>query len=371
MRHLLAIGLMSGTSLDGIDAALIETDGAAHVRPLGALTLPYAADFRKGLRQAIGGGLDPRAIEERLTDLHAAAVLALLRHLDRRAGDIDVIGFHGQTVLHRPQERRTWQIGDGQRLADWVGIDVVHDFRSADVAAGGEGAPLAPIYHAALAARVRERPLAIVNIGGVANVTWIGADGRLVACDVGPGNGPIDDWIGRHLDQAFDAGGAVARSGIANEGRIAAALQADFFKRPPPKSLDRLDFTDDLARGLSVADGAATLSAFTVAAIVASAAILPAPPARWLVAGGGRRNDWLMQRLAETAGAPVAAIEAIGADGDALEAEAFAYMAVRTLNDAPISFPGTTGAPQPLSGGRIARAKAGAAPSRTSRTRLT
>ena len=358
MTPVLAIGLMSGTSLDGIDAALIETDGRDMVRPLGGLTLPYAPDLRARLRRAIAGQIDPTSLETELTDLHGAVVEALLTAQARTAEEIAVVGMHGQTVLHRPEERRTWQIGDGGRLAAALGIDVVHDFRSADVAAGGEGAPLAPVYHAALAAKAAERPLAIVNIGGVSNVTWIGRDASdLVACDVGPGNGPIDDWVQAQAGLPFDEDGALARSGRIDEARIATALAATFFKRPPPKSLDRLDFTDELAAGLNSADGAATLTAFTAASIAASVEVLPAAPARWLVTGGGRRNGYLMELLAARAGAPVDPVEAIGADGDRLEAEAFAYMAVRSLAGDPISFPGTTGAPQPLAGGRVARAR--------------
>jgi len=360
-RPILAIGLMSGTSLDGVDAALIETDGLGLVRPLGAATRPYAPEFRARLRQAISGALDPATLEAELTDLHAEAVEALLATLGRSAGEIGVAGFHGQTVLHRPEKRQTWQIGDGPRLAARIGVDVVYDFRTADVAAGGEGAPLAPVYHAALAGAAAERPLAIVNIGGVANVTWIGRDGRLIACDVGPGNGPIDDWVQRTDGRAYDADGALARSGEADGARIAAALDGAFFGRPPPKSLDRLDFTDALADGLSPADGAATLTEFTAAAIARSAAIFPEAPARWLVTGGGRANGYLMERLAALAAAPVAPIETIGADGDRLEAEAFAYMAARSLAGAPISFPETTGAPRPMTGGRLARAPAAAA----------
>lgn len=346
-----AIGLMSGTSLDGIDAAMIETDGEAVVRRLGGLSRAYDAAFRGKLRRAIAGELDPAALEAELTDRHADAVSALLTE----AGPADLIGFHGQTVLHRPEERRTWQIGDGQRLADATGSDVVYDLRSADVAAGGEGAPLAPVYHAALTAKVAERPLAVVNIGGVANVTWIGADGELIACDTGPGNGPIDDWVARTVGRAYDADGVLAAAGQADDARVQAALAAEFFDKPPPKSLDRLDFTDALADGLSAEDGAATLAEFTVRSILESVRVLPSAPKRWLVTGGGRHNPHLMSRLNALAGAPVEPIEAVGADGDVLEAEAFAYMAVRSLDGRPISFPGTTGAPAPMTGGRLVK----------------
>ncbi len=356
MTRRLAIGLMSGTSLDGVDAALVETDGRDHCAPLAALTSFYPADFRKALRQAIAGAIDPAPLEAQLTDYHAEATELLLAKSGRAATEVAIVGFHGQTVLHRPEQRRTWQIGDGARLARRLGIDVAFDFRSADVAAGGQGAPLAPVYHAALAADLPERPVAFLNIGGVANVTWIGADGRLIACDVGPGNGPIDDWVTRHTGQPFDADGQLARSGAADASRLRQALSASFFARPAPKSLDRLDFTEDLAAGLAPADGAATLTEFTAAAIAASAALFPAPPVRWLGAGGGRSNGYLMERLAARLAAPVQPVEAIGVNGDDVEAQAFAYMAVRVAEGLPISFPETTGAPGPLTGGRIARA---------------
>ena len=362
----LAIGLMSGTSLDGIDAALIETDGQGFVRSIGALTQFYQADFRKSLRRAISGDIDAEPLTERLTDLHAEAVEALLEREQRSPEDIRIVGFHGQTISHRPHEGHTLQIGDGERLAKRLKIDVAYDFRSADVAAGGQGAPLAPIFHAALAATVPERPLAIVNIGGVANVTWIGGEDQLIACDVGPGNGPIDDWINERTGQPFDAGGRHARAGHVDEARLQEVLSTPFFRQSPPKSLDRLDFTSKFVDGLSLEDGAATLTELTAAAIADSAHIFPSPPARWLISGGGRSNEYLMERLAARAGASVATVEAIGINGDNIEAEAFAYLAVRRLQDAPISFPATTGVPNPMPGGRIAAYSAASILSSTS-----
>lgn len=349
------VGLMSGTSLDGVDAALLDTDGDTLTEACGAVFAPYTPAFRAELRRAIAGEIDPSVLEAELTDLHITAVQALLSKTEHCASDIAAVGFHGQTVAHDPANGRTWQIGDGQRLADAVGIPTVFDFRSADVAAGGQGAPLAPIYHAAIAAPVVERPLAVLNIGGVSNVTWIGLDGALIACDVGPGNGPLDDWVAAHTGRMFDENGALARVGKVDSGRVAIALAADFFTALPPKSLDRLDFTSDIAVGLSLEDGAATLTELTVAAIAHSTTILPAPPARWLITGGGRRNALMMERLDVLLNAPVAPIEAIGRDGDNLEAEAFAYLAMRVLGSKPISFPGTTGAPEPMTGGRVVK----------------
>lgn len=361
MKLKCVIGLMSGTSLDGIDAALIETDGEAVARPLAGCSTAYDAAFRQALRSAISGDRAPAELEAELTRRHAAAVRDLLGAAGLSTEAIDLVAFHGQTVLHRPNERRTWQIGDGQWLADDLKLPVAFDFRSNDVAAGGEGAPLAPIYHAALAARIEERPVAFVNIGGVGNVTWIGPSqpgealgANLVAFDTGPGNGPIDDWVMRERGLPYDADGALARAGTPAEDRITRALQAPFFRRQPPKSLDRLDFTAGLADGLSCEDGAATLTAFTARSIAKSARIMPMPPKRWIVSGGGRRNETLMRELRAATATPVDAIEAIGADGDMIEAEAFAYMGARTLLGLPISFPGTTGAPRPLTGGRIA-----------------
>src|ERR1700676_4643941 len=219
-----AIGLMSGTSLDGIDVASVTTDGHEHVVPGPALTVPYPASLRADLRGVLGGVGPVAAVERALTEAHAAAVGRLIAEHGVTA---EVIGFHGHTILHRPEEQRTWQIGDGALLASLTGIDVVCDFRSADVAAGGEGAPLVPLFHAALAAPLG-KPLAILNIGGVANVTWLGAEeGAILAFDTGPGNAPIDDWALRHLGQPVDRDGALARAGRVDAARLAAFL-------PPP-----------------------------------------------------------------------------------------------------------------------------------------
>jgi anhydro-N-acetylmuramic acid kinase len=347
-----ALGLMSGTSLDGVDAAILETDGEDRVAVGPSVTVPYAADLRARLRAVLGDPSGARAVERALTEAHAAAVAALLVQSGLGAGDIDVIGFHGQTVLHRPGEHRTWQIGDGDWLAQTTGIRVVNDFRSADVRAGGQGAPLAPVYHRALAAGL-EKPVAVVNIGGVANVTWIGADGALLAFDTGPGNALIDDWLLKHTGQAIDRGGELARSGAIAAPVLANLLRHGYFDAPPPKSLDRNDFDAAPASALSPADGARTLTAFTARAIAASVRHFPAPPLRWLICGGGRHNETMMAELASVTHRPVAPVEAVGWRGDSLEAEAFAYLAVRVLKGLPTSFPSTTGARQPVSGGQV------------------
>jgi anhydro-N-acetylmuramic acid kinase len=360
VTRLRAIGLMSGTSLDGIDAALVETDGVELFATGAALTVPYEPALRERVRGLLGGAA-PEAVEpvaDALTRAHAAAVEALLARAGLRRQDVDLVGFHGHTIDHRPAERRTWQIGDGALLARLLGVPVVADFRSADVAAGGEGAPLAPMFHLALA-RAEARPVAVLNLGGVANVTWIGTperdgghDGdRLIAFDTGPGNALIDDWVRRHTGALFDADGALARAGRADAGVVARLLAHGFFARRPPKSLDRNDFAALELGALDVADGAATLVACTVAAVAAALPHFPAPPRRWIVTGGGRRNPALMAALGAALGVPVVSTEHVGWDGDALEAQAFGFLAVRSRRGLPLSLPETTGVAEPMPGG--------------------
>jgi anhydro-N-acetylmuramic acid kinase len=347
---------MSGTSLDGVDAAWLDTDGVT-ITTLGpSLTVPYDNILRGDLRAILDlaptlTADDPRVVSavERLTDYHVRAVDAL-------GCSADIIGFHGQTILHQPHRRRTWQIGDADSLARRLGVPVAYDFRSADVAAGGQGAPLAPVYHAALAADL-PKPLAVLNIGGVANVTWIARDGSLLAFDTGPGNGPLDDWVFRHTGQTFDENGTLARSGHVDPNVLARLIAHPYFGEPGPKSLDRLDFAKALAESglaaLSAADGAATLVRFTAASI--AAAKFPSPPERWLVCGGGRLNPVLMDDLRQSLAAPVEPVESVGWNGDALEAQCFGFLAARVASGLPLSYPSTTGVPLPTAGGRIAR----------------
>jgi anhydro-N-acetylmuramic acid kinase len=352
-----ALGLMSGTSLDGIDVAAIATDGRRRVIPGPAQTVPYPEAFRDRLRSVLGGvgpRADIEAVEAELTRLHAAAIAEFrARHPDVA---IELVGFHGHTILHRPAERRTWQIGDGALLARLAGIDVVADFRSADVAAGGEGAPLAPLYHAALAGLAK--PVAVLNLGGVGNVTWIGPGtnnntDQILAFDTGPGNALIDDWVRSHTGQTADFDGALARAGQASAEHVARFLTLSYFDRPPPKSLDRDDFQAAIPDGLSLADGAATLTEMTAAAVAAATRYFPSPPREWLVCGGGRHNPAIIAALGRHLGATVRPVEAVGWNGDALEAQAFAYLAVRSLAGLPLSLPSTTGVPQPVRGGRL------------------
>ncbi|WP_029007705.1 anhydro-N-acetylmuramic acid kinase [Azospirillum halopraeferens] len=349
---LTVIGLMSGTSMDGIDAALLRTDGEERVEPLTFLTIPYGDGFRSRLRSCLGGQGPVVEVERELTEKHADAVARLLEAAGLTADAIDLVGFHGHTILHAPAERRTWQIGNGALLARLTGIAVVDDFRTADVSSGGEGAPLAPLYHRALAAGL-ETPLAVLNLGGVGNLTWIGGDGSVIACDTGPGNALVDDWMLAHGGARFDAGGALAATGRVDGAALDALLDNPYFDRPAPKSLDRDAFDTAPVQGLSPADGAATLTAFTAAAVARAVALLPEAPRRWLVTGGGRHNGTLMGMLGDRLGAPVVPVEDAGWDGDALEAQAFGYLAVRSRLGLPLSLPSTTGVPTPLTGGRF------------------
>ncbi|MBC7952592.1 MAG: anhydro-N-acetylmuramic acid kinase [Rhodospirillaceae bacterium] len=354
---MLALGLMSGTSLDGVDAALVLTDGVAVERLGPALTIPYEPERRERLRSVLGGVGPVEEVERDLTHFHAHAVARLLAANGLAAAEVDVIGFHGHTISHRPQDRHTWQIGDGKLLAELTGIPVVNDFRSADVAAGGQGAPLVPVFHRALASGIA-RPVAVLNLGGVGNVTWIGDDDSLLAFDTGPGNALIDDWALAHTGRPVDEGGVLARAGATDRDAVARFAAHPFFARTPPKSLDRDDFrqfAQGLVAGLSAADGAATLTAFTARATGLARAHFPKPAVRWLVCGGGRHNPAVMAALAAEFNVPVEAVEAVGWDGDALEAQAFAYLAVRSVRGLPLTFPETTGGPRPLSGGRFHR----------------
>lgn len=363
-----ALGLMSGTSLDGIDVALVTTDGESHVVRGPAMTLPYNTEMRALLLAAIADSKDIKDRRERpahlphaereLTELHAAAVSHFLRKQGITRDQIDVIGFHGQTVLHRPDDRLTVQLGIGEMFADLTGIPVVYDLRAADIAAGGQGAPLVPVYHQALTAKLPQRPVAIVNIGGVANVTWIGRDGRLLAFDTGPGNALIDDWMRSKVAFDFDADGEMAAQGNINASVLHEYLNHAYFKSPPPKSLDRNAFSLDPVAALGVEDGAATLTAFTAETIARARQHMPEEPELWIIAGGGRRNQTLMSMLAGLVHHAVVPAEAAGLNGDSMEAEAWAYLAVRCLKGLPITFPGTTGVIAPMRGGLVAKPKA-------------
>jgi len=361
LQRMKAIGLISGTSMDGIDVALIETDGETAVATGGFATYAYDPELRRKVAAVVH---DPAQAEHEplaqldaaVTDAHAGAVERFMAENKIAPGSVDVIGLHGQTILHRPERRFTRQLGDGERFAARLGIDVVNRFRHADVAAGGQGAPFVPLYHAALA-HALERPLVVLNLGGVGNVTYI-ADGQLSAFDTGPANALLDDWALRHTGTACDIDGRLARSGVVDAETLAQLMDNPYFALPPPKSLDRNDFhaRAQVVDGLSPADGAATLVAFTVESVAAARAHFPAPARRWLATGGGRLNPAIMDGLRRALGVPVDPVEAVGWAGDAIEAQAFAYLAVRSLRGLPLSVPTTTGVPQPMPGGVLHRA---------------
>jgi anhydro-N-acetylmuramic acid kinase len=368
LRVVRAIGLMSGTSLDGVDVALLETDGEriAAFGPTGYR--PYAEEERALLRQALAQGacLTDRAArpgvlaeaDAFVTRVHAETVETFIadHRIDRAS--IALVGFHGQTVLHKPAARLTVQIGDGGQLAARLKLPVACDFRSADIAAGGQGAPLVPVYHQVLARDLKKpHPIAVLNVGGVANFTFVDG-GDPVACDTGPGNALIDDFMRDRTGAPYDNFGDVAAMGIPDQAFIDRVLADGFFARKPPKSLDRnsFAFANIGLPDYSVPDGAATLSALTVQAVGLIVAKLPAEPKTWIVAGGGARNRTLVKMLkARLAPATVETADEIGWSADALEAQAFAYLAVRTLNGLPYTYPTTTGVARPMSGGVIAR----------------
>jgi anhydro-N-acetylmuramic acid kinase len=357
-----ALGLMSGTSLDGIDAALIKTDGE-YISEFGpSMTIPYDDAYRARLREATYGRGDMLLMEQDLTLKHAEAVKTLLTKANITRKDVSVIGFHGQTVAHRPQEQMTWQIGNGALLAEKTGIGVVCDFRRRDVAAGGEGAPLVPLYHAALARRM-ELPVAVLNIGGIANVTWVGRsestshdllDLDIIAFDTGPGNVMLNEWALKHTGEDCDRDGKLAMAGKPDEGIITTMLKDWYFTKAPPKSLDRNYFAFDDMQNLSKEDGAATLTEFLGAAVEKGAGYFPVPAKQWFVCGGGRHNPAVMQALKKRF-AQVYPVESLGWKGDVLEAQAFAFLAVRSLKGLALSLPTTTGAIRAVTGGAYYR----------------
>ena len=366
-----ALGLMTGTVLDGnIDIALIRTDGE-EVAEFGGWTLaPYAGEMRPLLAQALElgrawqfEGPEPaifKEAEEALTRAQSSAVTAFLAREGIAPAEVAVIGFHGQTVLHRAPAGgvagATRQLGDGEMMARLTGIDTAYDFRSADMRAGGQGAPLAPTYHAALLHRSgAPANSAVLNLGGVANVTWWGGD-RIVGFDTGPANAPLNDWMKRHGLGEMDRDGALAASGTVDEARLEQLLQHPYLVAPYPKSLDRFDFTAAMADGLSPGDGAATLAAFTAAAVGKGLDLLPTRPEQLIVCGGGRRNPTLIEMIRKRARVEPVLAEAAGWRGDAIEAECFAYLAMRVRRGLPISFPQTTGVARPMTGGRLALA---------------
>lgn len=372
MALVTAIGLMSGTSMDGIDVALLRTDGENMVERGPSGFFPYDAAFRRRIEASLEAAKAIRRREERPGDLavlereitlrHAEAVMRFRRGLGPEWDDVALVGFHGQTVLHRPQAALTVQIGDGALLARECGLPVVYDMRANDMRHGGQGAPLVPAYHMALARSLPSEfadmfPVCFVNIGGISNVTWIDREGDPVAFDSGPGNALIDQWVQREGGLPFDENGQVASEGGIVGAVVARYLEKPFFDRPGPKSLDRLDFTLDETAGLELADGARTLAAVSARAILAAARQMPRPPKLWIVCGGGRKNPHIVTDLRDSAvasGAQVILAEDAGLNGDSMEAEAWAYLAVRARRGLPLTYPTTTGCRQAVSGGVIA-----------------
>lgn len=332
-----AIGLMSGTSLDGIDAAIVTTDGE-EIQEFGEfITVPYEDGLRERLRTAITDKeVNDDSLERDMTLAHVEAVKQL-------GVEADLIGFHGQTIIHRPDLGWSQQIGDGELMAKELGITTYYDFRNEDMRHGGQGAPLVPVFHRAITSHLL-RPLAIVNIGGVANVTWIRANGEMLAFDTGPGNAMINDIMKREFGQDFDDGGEVAARGTIDEEVLAQYVEDEYFKAPPPKSLDRNHFSLDPVKHLKPEDAVATLTAFTAMSIMMSNSYFDNPVEKFYITGGGRLNKRIMQTLGDKA-APIEDIKLGGKplNGDAFEAQAFAYLAARAHLDLPITFPSTTG----------------------------
>jgi anhydro-N-acetylmuramic acid kinase len=364
------IGLMSGTSMDAVDVALIETDGEV-VSAFGpGEAYPYSEPERQLLREAVASarGLSKRddrsgvlaVAEAMITAKHAEAVGAFTAHFNIDPAEIAAVGFHGQTVIHDPEKAFTVQIGDGSALAKAIGMPVVYDLRARDMEQGGQGAPLVPIYHQALARKLElPLPAVFLNIGGLANVTFVpeadAETGQLIAFDTGPGNCLLDDWVLKHNGTPFDEDARIALSGNVSKIALEALLSHPFFKAAPPKSLDRSAFSLDPLDGLSVADGAATLTAFTVASIKAATLHLPKPPASFIVAGGGAKNPHMVAGLRRVLQPEPRLADAVGLSAEFMEAQAFAYLAARHLRELPATFPGTTGVSEPALAGVLAK----------------
>ena len=356
-----AIGVISGTSMDGIDVSVVETDGDAFVKPGPGRTFSYPADLRKTLQALIAEPTRAQSepledLEQAVTQAHIAAIHRFMEETGFSAKEVSLIGFHGQTVYHRPEIRFTRQLGIGTMVAQELGIDTVDRFRHADVASGGEGAPFVPLYHRALASQLSQ-PVMILNLGGVGNVTYINGE-TVIAFDTGPASALLDDFVLRRRGLSFDENGRIAASGKVDEKLVAEFMTNPFFDRPAPKSLDRQDFhaRAKSVETLSDEDGAATLAAFTIESVIASLRHVPGAPQRWLVTGGGRLNAHFMRQLNERLGVPVEPVEAVGWNGDFLEAQAFGYLAVRSTLGLPLSLPTTTGVPHPMPGGELHRA---------------
>lgn len=359
-------GFMSGTSIDAVDAALIYTDGRT-VKEFGpTVERKYSKTERDVLKKAVEAartwkwdGDQPTTEFTRACEVITATHLDAYRQLIAQSGDRvpAFIGVHGQTVIHRAatpdRYGKTLQLVDAAALYKELGIPLVYDFRSKDVASGGQGAPLAPAYHAALFKRLNYRNGAILNLGGVANITFIGSDGDLIAFDTGPANGPIDEWMERHGRGAMDVDGKIALKGRVQNELLKKLIDNDWFKKPPPKSLDRYDFSANTVDGLSFEDGVSTLTAFSAKSVAVGIELLPDSPEIIIVCGGGRRNLSILKFLKEYVSCDVLTSEEVGWRGDSIEAEAFGFLAARRMRGLPTSWSSTTGVKQPVSGGVI------------------
>lgn len=366
-----AIGLMSGTSMDGIDAALLKSDGQNEIEIIGHLSYAYPAVFRSKLKQSLDKvvGVTKRvelpenvsSLERELTLEHAAIVDQLLKKYSILPSKVDLVGFHGQTILHRPDIGLTIQLGDGQLLARKCGIDVVFDLRSNDMKHGGEGAPLVPVYHRALAQKLKDKlnfPIAFINIGGISNLTFVGKDNELYAFDCGPGNGLIDQWMFLKTGSTMDRNGEAGLRGTVDEKIVNSYANHPFFSNEKPGSLDWRSFKPLLNDAISLEDGAASLSFITAYGIVNSFRHLPMLPKTLVVSGGGVHNGAIMKalkQLTQKNGIIILTARSLGLCSDFLEAEAWAYLAIRSIYQLPITFPTTTGCDRPRSGGKLAR----------------
>jgi len=348
-----AVGMMSGTSLDGVDVALVETDGKDYTKLLDFKTFEYEEAAKAMIKDAFGA-TKPNAKTRRAADcVTQVHIEALKAFSGGKVLEADVIGFHGQTIHHDPAQKFTWQIGDAQKIADEMGVRVVADMRQADIAAGGQGAPLLPLCHRSFAAKI-DKPIAILNLGGVANITWLGAERTdILAFDTGPANAPIDDLVKAKTGEAYDSNGSRALAGTHLQRLIDGWLDHTFFDQTPPKSLDRNQWDVSAVTEFELNDAIATLAQFGVQAVIKSLQHLPDTPHAMYVAGGGRHNKAMMKWLNEALPYPVLPVEDIGWNGDALEAQGFAYLAVRSLLGLALTVPTTTGVPEAMTGGVV------------------
>jgi anhydro-N-acetylmuramic acid kinase len=352
--------------MDGIDLALIKTDGLGLVEKGPWANVTYTPQQRTILRQAIEEAVELKdrnarpgvlaAAEAMITAAHAQIVSEFLAAGHMQASDIDVVGFHGQTVLHRPHQRLTVQLGDGKALAQMLKIPVVYDMRAADIAAGGQGAPLVPAFHQALVKAANlEGPVAVINLGGVGNITYVAGDEDPIAFDTGPGNALIDDEMRLRFGEDYDEDGRVGGQGQVNQSALAILMAHPFFKARLPKSLDRNAFSREPVAGLANEEAVATLTAFTAESLRAAQKLLPQPPKLWVVAGGGALNPTLMAMISNRISAKLVIADDIGWPAQLMEAQAWAYLAVRNIKGLPLTFPTTTGVFEPITGGVLAQ----------------